>query len=415
MKCANCNSPDVTCMCKECGNIPLCDSCFEEIHKFNIFSLHEKRRYEESAIAAATANTNSNSDDDDDDDDDSSSSSGGSTANASNSERAKFVKDYVKFLETFVVDSFTRFKPSADESLQHMCEMLSRIHEILYDFEMKMRATVNTSVLSSNDALQDAFHDISQYQQKSTAQQLSDPEVAGLTKQLTSRVHDTVKVYSLSNLNGALRALSKVCLVESPALARGELTWCTKKEEGDNDDADDNNKKECSGCALYRRGGALVFDFGGVPEEIAELVEKHPFINYKVEMVKQSGGRPVCLNVGKEVKTKKKKYEHTIVKKDLDDMEIKMAVGYLDVFGCNLWETNAVTTSGFYYNNSKGQMVCTIMNPVLDSYDDGGDREDDLRTAIETFKMYKEEDEKKEEKTKKEEVSGNDDDDDDDD
>ena len=359
MKCANCDDTSVTCSCKECGNVLLCDNCFNEIHKLNIFSSHAKE--------PLPGNRGSTDDDDDDDDDNDGheedklqESDSPRTPPIPDSE-VKALRDYISFLETFVVEKLTYSKLAADTTLQEMCETLTGIHAILYDFESKMRTILNSSANSSKDALQKALQDISQYQQAPLSTQVKRDSIVQLTSQVSARICETVRTFHLENVDAVLEEMRKVRLIASTTYASGELAWC--------EDSSKSNR-----CAIYRQGKALVFNFRGVPPEVSELVARFPFINYKVEIRKLGGEQPqtICLNMGTGNQVKR-----TIAKKELVDSEIKVAVGYLDVPGCNVWESDFANAAGFYYNRSKGEMVCTIMNPVLDDFDDDDDDDDD--------------------------------------
>lgn len=398
MKCVNCDDLDATCSCKECGNVLLCDKCFDEIHKLNIFSSHRKSLLD---------NINLNSDDGDDDDDDDAKDENNRDHEDSLTtpdKKIRAIQNYISFLEAFVIENLTLFKIDADTTLQKMCETLSDIHAVLYDFESKMRTIINDSAFSSKKIMQKALGDISQFQKMPISSQVENANLAQLTKQVSSRVCDTMKSFHLENIDVMLSELKKVKVIASSIFPNGDLTWC-------------EDPSESKGCAIYRKNGGLIFNFKGVPSEVANLVARYPFINYKVE-IKKVEGEVLCLNMGKG-----KRFKNTIVKNVLDDAEVKMAVGYLDVPGCNVWESESVNTAGFYCNKANGQMTFTIMNPVLDSFDDDDDDDSEEydKIDIEGFNEAEEKDgdddgdsskDKKEVKEKEKENANDDDDDD---
>lgn len=113
MNCANCANANVTCTCKECGGVLLCDSCFDEIHKLKIFSSHAKGPLSDSLDDTKSP--------------------------ATLGKEAKELRGYISFLEAFAIEKLTDFKVDADVTVQKICETLGSIHAALYDFESKMR------------------------------------------------------------------------------------------------------------------------------------------------------------------------------------------------------------------------------------------------------------------------------------
>lgn len=390
MKCANCDSSSVTCICKKCGDVFLCDTCFDEIHKLNIFSSHAKEPLN---------NDSRHKDDDDDDDGDEIIDNIRDDSSHVPEEKIKVINDYIKFLEWFVIGELDGFDALAGVKLQQFCETLSDIHATLYDFESKLRAIINSSVTLSKDVLRRTLQDISQYQQTPLSSQIRNENISQFTKQIISRLWKTAKVFQLKNIDSMLEKLEDVKLVASPFYALAEPALCGGPEKSDR-------------CSIYREDDSLIFNFGGVPAEMHCLVSNYPFINYKIEIRKLSGNQqPTCLNMGKG-----NGFESTIKRSDLEDTEIKMAVGFLDTAECNIWESGYVSMAGFNYNKSNGQMVCTIMNPVLDNFVDTKS-DDDKEIVIKALIGSKEEEKKEDdaikstEEEKKEEGEEDDNDD----
>lgn len=379
MKCANCDSSSVTCICKKCGDVFLCDTCFEEIHKLNIFSSHAKE---------PLSNDSRHDDDDDDDDSDDIIDNIRDDSSHVPEEKIKAINGYINFLEWFVIGELGGFDALAGVKLQQFCETLSDIHTALYDFESKLRAIINSSVALSKDVARRTLQDISQYQQTPLSSQIRNENISQFTKQMISRLWKTAKVFQLKNIDLMLEKLEDVKLVASPFYAPAEPALCGGPEKSDR-------------CSIYRDDDSLIFNFGGAPAEMHCLVSNYPFINYKIEIRKLSGNQqPTCLNMGKG-----NGFESSIKRSDLEDTEIKMAVGFLDVAECNIWESGYVSMAGFNYNKSNGQMVCTIMNPVLDNFADtksDDDKEIVIKTLIGSKEEEKEGEKKEEEGEKKE-------------